>query len=190
MDIIMGNVELLPQYATIPITFEVRSVLQPELVNDGLGGIALHEQPVHPPYVKDYDVHESPLQWPEMFDLTNWAVLLAVRGGSPVAGATIAYRTPNVHMLADRDDLAVLWDIRVLPPVRGIGIGKRLFTEVVTWARKHACRQLKIETQNVNVPACRFYQHCGCTLGEINRYAYAAIPDEAHEVMLVWYIDL
>jgi len=49
---------------------------------------------------------------------------------------------------------------------------------------------MKIETQNVNVPACRFYQRMGAHLGEIRCYAYAAVPAVAHEVMLNWYLDL
>ena len=49
---------------------------------------------------------------------------------------------------------------------------------------------MKIETQNVNVPACRFYQRLGCRLGEIHRYGYAAVRAVAGEVMLNWYLDL
>lgn len=49
---------------------------------------------------------------------------------------------------------------------------------------------MKVETQNVNVPACRFYQRMGCQLGEIRLYSYAAVPAVAHEVMLNWYYNL
>jgi GNAT superfamily N-acetyltransferase len=185
-----GNTELLATYATIPIAFEVRSILQPELIDDGLGGILLHECPIEHPYRKDYDEFESPLDWPQQFDLTNWTVLLAWHGKRPAGGATIATRTPGVNMLAGRNDLAVLWDIRIHPDLRGQGIGSQLIHYAVDYARRQGFRQLKIETQNVNVSACRFYQHCGCKLGEINRYAYAHIPSVAHEVMLIWYLDL
>jgi ribosomal protein S18 acetylase RimI-like enzyme len=185
-----GNAELLSQYATISIAFEVSSVLQPELIDDGLGGILLSEHPVGQPYLKNYDVEESPLDWPAQFNLTNWVVLLAWRNEQLAGGATIASRTPGVHMLAGRDDLAVLWDIRVSPDQRGRGIGRALLQYTVNLARQCGFHQLKIETQNVNVPACRFYHRCGCRLGEINRNAYAQIPIVAHEVMLVWYMDL
>lgn len=49
---------------------------------------------------------------------------------------------------------------------------------------------MKVETQNVNVPACRFYQRMGCRLGEIRQYGYAAVPAVADEVMLNWYLEL
>ena len=46
---------------------------------------------------------------------------------------------------------------------------------------------MKVETQNVNVPACRFYARQGCVLGAINRFAYPDLPDE---VQLLWYKTL
>ena len=47
-----------------------------------------------------------------------------------------------------------------------------------------------IETQNINVNACRFYAKQGCKLGGINRYGYGDHPQVKHEVMLIWYLDL
>jgi len=41
-----------------------------------------------------------------------------------------------------------------------------------------------VETQNVNVPACRFYARMGCVLGGIHRFAYPELPGEAR---LLWY---
>ena len=93
-------------------------------------------------------------------------------------------------MLVGRKDLAVLWDIRVHPDRRRSGIGTQLFKHAVKWAQSRGCTQLKIETQNINVPACEFYVKQGCHLGEINRYGYAGHQDVQHEVMLIWYLDL
>ncbi len=185
----------LAEYAEIPMSFEVSSRLAVELVDDGLGGIRLTEQAVDPPWVKDYDALEEEgyhglTRWLSQFDTSRWALLLAREEGRTVGGATIAYRSPEVRMLAGRDDLAVLWDIRVRPERRRSGIGGALLAEVVKWARQHDCTQLKIETQNINVPACRFYVRQGCRLGEIDRYAYWRDPRVADEVMLIWYLDL
>ena len=49
---------------------------------------------------------------------------------------------------------------------------------------QYCCRILKAETQNINVPACRLYAKHGFTLGAVNLFAYAELPDE---VELVWY---
>ena len=46
------------------------------------------------------------------------------------------------------------------------------------WALARGCGQLKVETQNVNVPACRFYAAQGCELGVIDRFAYPRLPKE------------
>lgn len=107
-----------------------------------------------------------------------------------MGGTAVAYNTAGVNMLEGRQDLVVLWDIRVHPDGRGQGIGRALFQRAVTFARERSCSQLKVESQNVNVRACRFYAAQGCRLGAIHRYAYAGEPEVAGEVMLLWYLDL
>ena len=87
-------------------------------------------------------------------------------------------------MLDGRDDLAVLWDIRVAPEARRRGVGAALFSRALDWSRARGCSELKIETQNVNVGACRFYERCGCELRAIHQSAYATLPDE---MQLLWY---
>jgi GNAT superfamily N-acetyltransferase len=182
----------LEEYSTVPIAFEVRSALRVERVGRGLGGFTMTEEPVAEPYVKDYDgpAEGGPARWARKFDLTNWGIFIGYDNESPVCAATVAYDTPGVHMLGGRRDIAVLWDIRVAPERRRTGIGARIFSHAAGWARGRGARQLKIETQNVNVPACRFYLSRGCMLGGIDAFAYGADPCVAHEVMLVWYLDL
>lgn len=179
----------LTEYNRIPQSVEVKSKFQVELINQGLGGMLLREVPVDIPYLKDYDASgELPSDMAKKFDVRNWGFFLAMAGVSPVGAAMVACDTTGVFMLEARRELAVLWDIRVCPEYRGVGIP--LFRYAAEWARRHGCKQMKIETQNVNVPACRFYQRMGARLGEIHRYGYAAIPAVSHEVMLNWYLDL
>ena len=176
----------LSEHAAIPITFVVDRILEVRLPYGGLGGISLTETAVTDPYVKDYDALEGagPQRWPGRFDVSNWGFIAARRDGAGAGGAVIASKTPGLHMLGGRDDVAVLWDIRVSPRERGGGIGSALFRAAEDWARARGCRWLKIETQNVNVPACRFYHKMGCTLGAIDRYAY---PGQPAEVQLLWW---
>jgi GNAT superfamily N-acetyltransferase len=194
MDLVIKQIspDQLAIYAGIPIAFTVRSVLEVDPIEAGLGGLRLREVAVQSPYVKDYDGYADggPERWLKRFDTTNWAFFLALDKGWPVGGATVAVDTPNLIMLAGRTDLAVLWDLRVLPERRQRGIGTKLFEHAAGWSKERGRTQLKIETQNINVPACRFYARQGCRLGEMDRYAYAANPDIAHEVMLIWYLDL
>jgi len=184
--------ESLAECATVPTRFEVRSKLVPELADGGLGGIVLREEEVRPPYVKDYDALEEEgglVRWLTRFDTSNWGLFLAREAGAPVGGVTVAFRSPGVFMLGNREDIAVLWDIRVQPERRRSGIGAALLIEAARWTRERDCTHLKIETQNINVPGCRFYASQGCRLGEINRFGYAD-PRVSHETMLVWYLDL
>lgn len=177
------------ELAHIPIAFEVESVFDVSARDGGLGGLALSERRLDVPYVKDYDAveEESPAQWARRFDVSNWGLIGAHSNGARVGGAVIAFNTAGVNMLEGRSDLAVLWDIRVSPRARGRGVGSALFRAVEAWAAARGGRQLKIETQNINVAACRFYARQGCVLGAINRFAYRELPNE---VQLLWYKNL
>jgi len=183
----------LTLYASVSIAFEVRSVYRVETREQGLGGLLLVEELVDP-YIKDYDAqaegNDRPNQWSQQFDLSQWGFFMAMDGERAAGGAAVVMNSPEVHMLENRSDLAVLWDMRVQPEQRGKGIGRRLFQHAAEWARAKGCTQLKIETQNVNLPACCFYARQGCHLGAILRHGYAGCPEVAHEAMLLWYLDL
>jgi GNAT superfamily N-acetyltransferase len=178
----------LAEVAQIPISFRVTSVLD-VAGPDGAGAFALSERVLDASYVKDYDAinGEGPTTWPRRFDVARWGVIFARSAGRAVGAAVIAVDTPGVTMLDGRTDLAVLWDLRVAPDERGLGVGSALFRAAEAWARARGCTQLKVETQNVNVPACRFYASQGCVLGGVDRHAYPVLPDE---IQLLWYRDL
>lgn len=189
MKIIEEPITAAAELAYIPIAFEVESVFDVSARDGGLGGLVLSERALEVPYVKDYDKAEgdSTAPWAQRFDVSNWGLMGAHSGGARVGGAVIAFDTAGVNMLEGRRDLAVLWDIRVAPGARGRGGGSALFRAAEAWAEARGCKRLKIETQNVNVPACRFYARRGCVLGAINRFAYRELPDE---VQLLWYKTL
>jgi len=179
----------LEEYSRVPITFEVHSILDVSARNGGLGGFELLERPLRPSFVKDYDAipGNRPTDWAQRFDLSNWGLLSAQLDGQRVGGAAIAFQTPSVVMLEDRSDLAVLWDLRIAPHARRRALGSALFVAAARWARARGCRWLKVETQNINVPACKLYAGQGCVLGAVHRFAYPVLP---HEVQLLWYKDL
>jgi GNAT superfamily N-acetyltransferase len=174
----------LDAYASISSAFEVRSVLEVNIA-DGLRGVSLFEQALAAPRLKNYDVLEGgPRSWPARFDTGRWLELVACVGTERVGGALIVYDDPSIEMLEGRKDLAVLWDLRVARGHRGQGVGRQLFRAAERWARERGYRELKVETQNVNVTACRFYASMGCRLGALDRFAYPNLPEE---VQLLWF---
>lgn len=183
------SVAVLPDYGRVPIAFRVGSRFRVEPVRGGLGGLLLIEEPVAASYIKDYDAIEDngPACWSERWNISHWGVMSAFDEGERIGGAVVAWKTEGVNMLEGSEDIAVLWDLRVHPSCRGRGVGYRLFVRALDWARERQCRLLKVETQNINVPACRFYARQGCALGAIDRYAYGDAPDE---VQLLWYRDV
>src|SRR5262245_54929678 len=75
------------------------------------------------------------------------------------------------------------WAIRVAPQGRRKGVGGMLFRAAEEWARTRGCGRLDVETQNINVGACRLYTRMGCELRRVDRLAYADLPNE---VQLIW----
>jgi GNAT superfamily N-acetyltransferase len=176
----------LADYGRIPISFEVDEIY--DAVNEADGRFRLVPQRLTHAYVKNYDaIGDAPADWPGRFDTSNWAFFSAFAQGQRIGGATVAWRTPNLEMLDGRADLAVLWDIRVSAPNRRRGVGSELFRAAAAWAIGRECRQLKVETQNINAPACRFYARQGCVLVAANRGVYSELPNE---IQLFWYKDL
>lgn len=181
------DVGCLAVYDTIPMRLTVKSEYKIEKLDRGLGGFLLRETPVSP-YVKDFN--EGVLRWSTVFDMRNWAFFMAFDDDQPIAGLVLAAKTPDVHMLDDREDLAVLWDIRVQESYKHQGVGQTLFNLGKSWAQAQGCKQIKIECQNNNVPAVRFYHKQGAALGAVNEYAYYGDVECEGETQLIWYLDI
>lgn len=184
--IVAEGPESLGAYASISIAFSTASRLDPDALRDPAGSRWVeHPMPVRH---KDYDAEagEGPRRWALQFDLTNWGILVAYDGETRSGGAAVAFDTPDVEMLEARRDLAVLWDLRVHPESRGRGTGRRLFAAAVAWARERGCAELRVETQDINVAACRFYRAQGCGLLSVDRDGYEGLD----EAKIVWTLPL
>ena len=177
------------EYASVPIAFEVASVFD---VNDSVGGDSapqLVERLIELPYVKDYDEigGNGPGEWASRFDLSQWQLFAAEVDGQRAGCAALVMNAPGVEMLEARNDLALLWDIRVAPVFRSRGVGSALLYAVEASARAGGARELKVETQNINVAACRFYESRGFKLRNASAGVYEGLPEE---VQLLWYKSL
>ena len=175
------SIERLEEHAKIPAAFLVRRILAVSRENGGLGAFRLIESVVSSPWTKDYDAisGEGPTHWRSQFDISDWGLIAVYDGKTRVGGAVIAPDRKSKE--------AVLWDIRVRPESRSLGLGTALFRSVEEWSRSTGCEILRIETQDINVPACRFYERNGCELSSVDRLAYPDFPDETK---LLWFKNL
>ncbi len=175
----------LGEYTKVSIAFMVESKYV-ALPNACAAGWTLTEEQVYPPWIKDYDGGEPPTRWLR-WDTSNWRILSAFSGDQRIGGAIVVHDSPELDFLEGRDDVAALWDIRVDPEWRGKGIGAMLFESVVDFARSRRCKEIKVETQDVNVPACRFYEKQGCRLIRVTPNAY---PGWLGEHEFIWLLEL
>jgi len=177
------------KYDKIPMFVHVKSILTLIKVENGLGGILLKETPIEE-YIKDLGVYEEATKYADEFDISNWAFFMAFDNELPIGAVTVASKTNEINMLDGRDDMSVLWDIRVDDRYKQQGVGTKLFNMAVDWSKSKGLKQMKIECQNNNVQACRFYHKHGAVLGKIDEYAYYSDIDIKDEVQLIWYLNL
>lgn len=176
----------LTEYSRIPIGFTVSEYLDDSAIDAAVTGRAFASTPLAAPYWKDYDSYAGgrPTEWPTRFDIAGWKIFAARVDGQRVGGAVLVPRGSNdVELLDRRSNLALLWDLRVDPAFRRHGIGAKLLEHVVITAKHAGAAALRAETQQVNVPACRFYAAQGFRLTAARRDAYPGLPDE---IQLLW----
>jgi len=188
-NIVEEDIPELYNYGKVSIALEVKSEYKIELLNNGLDGMVFKEINVEKPYCLDYDEDkgEGPERWLKFGNLENWRIFSAYDKNKRVGGAVLAFNTPGIYMLEGRDDISVLWDIRVDAGYRGKGVGTAIFQKCIEQSKKLGCKRLKVETQNINVNACKFYMKQGATLGSVNRYAY---DNKSLGTQLIWNIEL
>jgi GNAT superfamily N-acetyltransferase len=170
----------LRDHASVPSVFEAASVFD---VQQSGAACKLVERAIPAPYRKNYDEFEDPTTWPRDFDTRHWVLIAAYSGACRIGGAIVARTTPGVAMLEGRSDLALLWDLRVSPAQRRRAAGTALLHAAVAWARRHGCTEMRVETQNTNPAACKFYMHNGFVISKVRQGAYANLPQD---VQLIW----
>ncbi|GMV80852.1 MAG: hypothetical protein AMXMBFR7_20360 [Planctomycetota bacterium] len=175
----------LAEYAKVPIAFEVSDVLNARAVEALLRGLPFETVRLDPSCVKDYDSYPGnhPTAWPARFDLAGWTFLGAFRGAVREGGAAVVAGASARELLDGTADAALLWDLRVAPHARRSGTGSALLARAEGWALASGARRLCAETQQINVPACRFYARHGFELVRAVPNAYPAFPEE---IQLVW----
>jgi GNAT superfamily N-acetyltransferase len=175
----------LADYAQISIGFTVRELFDEEAIAALMRRASANPTPIAAAYWKDYDSYPggSPTDWPARFDMSHWTLLAAYLDDRRLGGAALITGDPGIDLLRDCPACALLWDLRVSPAARTRGVGSALLRAVEDHARQRSAHVLCAETQQVNVPACRFYQRHGFWLDRAIPDAYPQLPDETQ---LLW----
>ena len=154
-------------------THEINSRIVPSIEN-GVFSYTIEE--IYPSYQKTYE--EDDIDYSVYINNTDKTIFLAYVDGIPV-GQIVLRRNWN--------SFAYIEDIRVGNDFRRRGTGIRLIHKAEEWARNGGMPGIMLETQDVNVPACKLYEKTGFTLGGVDKKLYGVIEKYSHETALFWY---
>lgn len=129
-----------------------------------------------PPYEKQYPSEET--DWSQYIANPDKAVFLAYIE-ERIAGQIILSHHWNHYAYID--------DIVVDRKSRRLGVGRALLEQAKQWAMKSQRTGVMLETQNVNVGACRLYEKCGFELAGFDRHLYHGQNINPVEIALYWY---
>ena len=183
VDIRREDVRSMRAYASIPSSFDVRAVVDVEAMR--LGESTVPTRAIGSQWVKSYDAipGNDPVSWATRYDVRSWIHLAAYVDTSRVGGAIVVTDPASVAELGGGAGGAVLWDLRVAPSSRRRGIGRTLLAAAEDAARFAGCSMLDVETQDINVAACRLYGDNGYVLTAVSPDAYSDAPGETR---LLW----
>ena len=129
------------------------------------------------PYEKTYD-YENP-DYSKYIDSEDKTVYFAFENEK---------LTGQIIVLKYWSRYAYINDIRIEKDYRGKGMGKALMKKAIDWARENKCIGVEVETQDVNVKACLFYEKLGFSIGGVNTCRYKAFEKEKNETSINWYL--
>lgn len=92
----------------------------------------------------------------------------------------------QIRLCTHWNGYALLEDIAVAKNWRSKGIGKILLKKAIDWAKENKLIGLMLETQDVNISACRFYAKNNFVIGAVDNMLYSKFPT-ANEKAVFWY---
>ncbi|MDY8046617.1 GNAT family N-acetyltransferase [Paenibacillus polymyxa] len=92
----------------------------------------------------------------------------------------------QIKLCTNWNGYALIEDIAVAKDWRHKGIGAALLSKATEWAKQNNLVGLMLETQDVNVLACRFYAKNNFVIGGVDTMLYSNFST-AHEKAIFWY---
>jgi streptothricin acetyltransferase len=175
----------MPEITIVPLTCDNRSdlnrcdsafVVESELCLCAEDGRISHSANPVTPWVKRYAADQPAGAYLSQPGCAAWLAYV----DSHVAGQVLVAEHCN--------RFAYIRDLTVDVPYRRAGVGSRLMEQAARWAHQRGLAGVMAETQNVNVPACRFYDSFGFLLGGFDMQLYRGFPELAGEMALFCYL--
>lgn len=130
------------------------------------------------PYVKDFRAEFSDQDFERYPVIVCEGLSLGAWQGDQLVGVGIAGAEEWNRTLW-------IWEFHIHPAFHGLGIGRRLMDALADVGRSAGMRTLRVETQNTNVPAIRFYRSVGFHLEGIDVSLYSNDDLTSGEVALL-----
>jgi len=178
--IIERTADCLESYAAVSIAFEVAEIIDLDSAQSGTQAV-LKTRNISAPYIKNYDLiaGNHPSDWPTRYHVSGWTIFTAHDDARQIGGVIVV----GDAALIPESKAMLVWDFRVEPEARHRGVGRSLLAAAEGTLHSRGVRTLYVETQDVNVGACRFYERQGFLLSSIARNAYPQFPGESR---LMW----
>lgn len=125
-------------------------------------------------YIKQYDMESIDNSY---IDDKNKAVYLYYEKGEC---------TGQIRLREHWNGFAFIEEISVTKGRRNKGIGTALLNKAMEWAKQNDLIGLMLETQDVNLFACRFYAKNKFMIGAVDSMLYSKFLT-AHEKAIFWY---
>lgn len=94
----------------------------------------------------------------------------------------------QITLKSNWNNFAYVEELYVSESARGQGIGRRLVERAEDWAAERRLKGLMLETQDLNLAACRFYAKTGFQIGGADTLLYEGLGTEvAEERAIFWY---
>src|SRR5215207_9101477 len=130
-----------------------------------------------PPYIKIYGPRRADFM---EYDNDPDKMIFLAYVGDKLAGEIRISQPWNKYALLD--------SFAVDMKYRRQGVGRALIQQCIVWAKKRGFPGLALETQNINVPACKLYESCGFELRGFDTHLYKALEPSTEEIALFWYL--
>ncbi|MFE1628904.1 GNAT family N-acetyltransferase [Brevibacillus reuszeri] len=126
------------------------------------------------PYYKEYEDEEIDISY---IDEPDKAVFLYYDDKNCVG---------QIKLCINWNGYALIEDIAVAKDWRQKGIGTILLQKAIEWAIQNNLAGVMLETQDVNISACRFYAKNNFVIGGVDNMLYSTFQT-AHEKAVFWY---